>query len=88
MQAVYLQIGQKIAYYRKLRNFSQDELARRVNISKSSLGKIERGKYNNNIPMSVLIAIAESLNIELATLVTFNAEEKKMQWEMKVGNIH
>ena len=56
---MYKQIGNKVAYYRKLRNLTQDELADRVNISVSSLSKLERGKYNNNIPLSMLIMIAE-----------------------------
>ena len=69
---MYKQIGNKVAYYRKLRNLTQDELADRVNISVSSLSKLERGKYNNNIPLSMLIMIAEGLRIDVSMLVTFD----------------
>ena len=44
---MYKQIGNKVAYYRKLRNLTQDQLADRVSISVSSISKLERGKYNN-----------------------------------------
>ena len=75
---MYKQIGNKVAYYRKLRNLTQDELADRVNISVSSLSKLERGKYNNNIPLSMLIMIAEGLRIDVSMLVTFDEREKLM----------
>ena len=81
---IYKQIGNKVAYYRKLRDLTQEELARRIHVSISALSKVERGGYNNNIPLSLLILIAEELHIELSTLVTFNKDEKIMQQENKV----
>ena len=78
---MYKQIGNKVAYYRKLRNLTQDELADRVNISVSSLSKLERGKYNNNIPLSMLIMIAEGLRIDVSMLVTFDEREKFLEFD-------
>ena len=78
---MYKQIGNKVAYYRKLRNLTQDELADRVNISVSSLSKLERGKYNNNIPLSMLIMIAEGLRIDVSILVTFDEREKLLEFD-------
>ena len=78
---MYKQIGNKVAYYRKLRNLTQDELADRVNISVSSLSKLERGKYNNNIPLSMLIMIAEGLRIDVSMLVTFDDREKLLEFD-------
>ena len=78
---MYKQIGNKVAYYRKLRNLTQDELADRVNISVSSLSKLERGKYNNNIPLSMLIMIAEGLRIDVSLLVTFDEREKLLEFD-------
>ena len=65
----YKQIGIKIAYYRKLRNLTQVELASISNISKSVLSKIECGCYNQSISLSILMAIADGLKIELSTLL-------------------
>ena len=75
------QIGAKIAYYRTLRDMSQTELARKANISTSSLSKIERGKYNDNISVSLLMDIADGLQIDLTLLVTFSELEKNMWWK-------
>ena len=78
---MYKQIGNKVAYYRKLRNLTQDELADRVNISVNSISKLERGKYNNNIPLSMLIMIAEGLRIDVSMLVTFDEREKLLEFD-------
>ena len=78
---MYKQIGNKVAYYRKLRNLTQDELADRVNISVSSISKLERRKYNNNIPLSMLIMIAEGLRIDVSMLVTFDEREKLLEFD-------
>ena len=78
---MYKQIGNKVAYYRKLRNLTQDELADRVNISVSSISKLERGKYNNNIPLSMLIMVAEGLRIDVSMLVSFDEREKFLEFD-------
>lgn len=79
-QILFKQVGAKIAYYRTLRDMSQEELAKRAHITQSTLSRIERGKYNNNISISLLIDIANSLQIDMALLVTFNDAEKQMWW--------
>ena len=71
---IFRQIGAKIAYSRTLRQMTQAELAKRANISKGSIGRIERGKYNKDVPISTLLDIAESLSIDLSSLVTFSEE--------------
>ena len=78
---MYKQIGNKVAYYRKIRNLTQDELADRVNISVSSISKLDRGKYNNNIPLSMLIMIAEGLRIDVSMLVTFDERENFLEFD-------
>ncbi len=75
----YKQIGRKIAYYRRLRDLTQEQLARRVNISVSTLGKIECGKYNKSLSLSMLMNIAEGLNIKLVCLVDIDSEEAELQ---------
>ena len=76
----YKQIGRKIAYYRRLRDLTQEQLARRVNISVSTLGKIECGKYNKNLSLSMLMTIAEGLNIDLVMLVDIDPRETELQY--------
>ena len=77
---LFKQIGAKIAYYRTLRNMTQKDLAKRANISRSSLSRIECGKYNDNVSVSLLFDIAEGLRIDTALLMTFNETEKQMWW--------
>ena len=79
---IFRQIGAKIAYYRTLRQMTQAELAKWANLSKGSIGRIERGRYNKGVPISTLLDIAEALRIDLSSLVTFSEEEKKVWWEI------
>gem|GEM_PF-1222499 len=75
----YKQIGRKIAYYRRLRNLTQEALAKKINISTSYLSKIECGNYPKSVSLSVLMSIAEGLDIELYLLVKF--DEKDLGWK-------
>lgn len=75
---IYKQIGAKIAYYRTIQQMTQDELAERIHMSRSSIGRIERGKYSSGVPISTLLDIAEGLGTDLSALVTFSEEEEKI----------
>ncbi len=77
----YKQIGRKIAYFRSLRNMTQAELAEKINISISSLGKIERGVYNNNVSLTILMSIANGLDIDLVMLLSFDEKEAALETE-------
>ena len=44
-----IEIGQRITKLRKLKGLSQDDLAKRINLSRSSLAQIELGNRNVNI---------------------------------------
>ena len=72
------QIGAKVAYYRTLRRMTQAELADKVHMSLSSIGRIERGTYNNGAPISTLIDVADGLGVDLVSLVTFSEAEEKI----------
>lgn len=75
---IFKQIGAKIAYYSTLSGLHQVDLANKIGVSKSVLSRIERGKYNDNISVSLLLDIADGLQIDMAMLVTFNEQEKQM----------
>ena len=76
--AILRQIGAKVAYYRTLRRMTQAELADKVHMSLSSIGRIERGTYNNGAPISTLIDVADGLGVDLVSLVTFSEAEEKI----------
>lgn len=84
---LYKQIGAKIAYYRKMRDLTQEALAQKIHISRSSIGRIERGKYNHNISLSLLMDIADGLGIELSMLVRFDEQENKIWWSLSENTI-
>lgn len=81
-EIIFRQVGAKVAYFRKLRGLTQAELGVRIHLSRSSVARIEQGKYNHNVPLSTLIDIAIGLSINISDLVTFTEEEKNM-WEEK-----
>jgi len=78
----YRQIGAKIAYYRTLYGMEQSQLAEKIHISQSTLSRIERGKYGENISIAMLLDIAEGLEIDPSLLTTFTGLEKEM-WRYK-----
>lgn len=75
---LYRQIGAKIAYYRTLERMSQEDLARKIAISKSTLSKIERGKYNSGLSIATLLNIADGLKVELYSLLLCTQEELRV----------
>ena len=79
----YRQIGAKIAYYRTLYGLEQSQLAEKIHISQSTLSRIERGKYGENISLAMLLDIAKGLEIDPSLLTTFTGLEKEM-WSYKV----
>ena len=79
---LFKQIGAKINYYRNLMGIKQDDLARRVHISRSALSRIENGHYDSAISIDLLIDLAEVMNIDFRLLIDFNEVEEKM-WLME-----
>ena len=59
--------GRRVRAFRKLKRIPQAELARRLNLSTSFLGRIERGEKTPDIEM--LKKIAEQLEINIQELI-------------------
>jgi transcriptional regulator with XRE-family HTH domain len=74
---VFKQIGTKVLYFRRLNGLTQDRLAELANISPSALGRIERGTYNHNVSVAILIDIADALDIDFSVLLDFRDDEKE-----------
>ena len=56
---IFRQIGAKIAYYRTLRQMTQAELAKRANLSKGSIGRID---YSTSLKVFALIWLLSLLS--------------------------
>ena len=59
----YLQMGLKIAYYRKLRGLTQEQLAEKLDLSPAFIGHIEAPNIQKAISMDTLFDIADALEI-------------------------
>lgn len=68
----YLQIGLKVAYYRKLRGFTQEQLAEKIGKSAAFIGHIEAPNVNKGISLDTLFDIASALDVPECKLLTFD----------------
>ena len=68
----YKMIGLKIAYYRKLRGYTQGQLAGKIGISTTYLGQIERGNNGKSFSLETLLLIANGLDVEVDLLLSSN----------------
>jgi len=59
---LYEESGKRIKKYRKLRNLTQDQLASKINLSRTSLANLESGRQQ--ILLHHLYEIAEALNLK------------------------
>lgn len=65
----FIQLGITISTLRKIRGFSQENLAENANISRGLLGKIEAPNMAHNFSVEVLFDIADALDVDPADLV-------------------
>ncbi len=65
----YKNIGLKIAYYRKMKGYTQANLAERIGMSTAYLGQIERGNRGNSFSLETLYQIADALEIDVNLLL-------------------
>lgn len=66
----YKMIGLKIAYYRKMRGYTQGQLAGKVGISTIYLGQIERGNNGKSYSLETLLSIAVGLDRDVNLLLS------------------
>lgn len=81
---VMRQIGAKLSYWRTLRQMTQAQLSKKSGVSRTVISRIERGVYSEGINLSILMNLAESLQIDFTVLITFDKLERKM-WDDKLS---
>jgi len=67
----YRQLGLNISYYRRIKGFSQQELADLVHISRGHLSHIEAPNMVSSFSIATLFDIAKALEIEPKLLFDF-----------------
>lgn len=68
----YRQIGLKIAYYRKLRGLTQEELAEQVGLTPAFIGHLEAPNIIKALSLDTLFDIAEALEISPHKFLMFD----------------
>lgn len=69
-----IKIGLNVAYYRKLKNLSQIELAERADISRTTIGCIEAPDKYYGMALNTIHRIAKVLDIPVRKLFDFRDE--------------
>ena len=70
------QIGLNISYYRKYRQFTQIQLAEKVNVSSCYISQIERGLVKKSVSLPVLLSIAQALDVDIGKLFEIKTLQK------------
>jgi len=71
----YRDLGFAIAYYRKRKNLTQEQVAERVGISRQHMGAIEAPNMIRALSLEVVFNIATVLEIEPYKLFKFNPDK-------------
>lgn len=67
----YRQIGLKIAYYRKLRGFTQEELAEQVGLTPAFIGHLEAPNIIKALSLDALFDISDALEVSPSKFLIF-----------------
>ncbi len=67
----YKMIGLNIAFYRRLKNYTQDMLAEKVDIDQTHLSKIERAAVG--VSLDLLFKISDVLEVEIYKFFVFKS---------------
>lgn len=67
----YRQIGLKIAYYRKLRGLTQEELAEQIGLTPAFIGHLEAPNISKALSLDTLFDITVALDISPHRFLTF-----------------
>lgn len=68
----YRQIGLKIAYYRKLRGLTQEELAEKIDLTPAYIGHVEAPNVEKAVSLDTLFSIARVLEVPAKRFLTFD----------------
>ncbi len=68
----YMQLGLKIAYYRKLRGLTQEQLAEKIERTAAFIGHVEAPNVKKTVSLDTLFDIAHALNVPVYKFLMFD----------------
>lgn len=68
----FTQLGLKIAYYRKLKGYTQEDLAEMIDRSAAFIGHVEAPKVKKSVSLKTLFAIARALEEPVYKFLKFD----------------
>lgn len=68
----YLQLGLKIAYYRKLKGLTQEALAEKVDRSAAFIGHVEAPNISKSVSLDTLFSISAALDVPVYKFFLFD----------------
>lgn len=71
-ESEYLQLGLKIAYYRKLRGLTQEQLAEKIKRTSAFVGHIEAPNIIKAVSLDTLFDISRVLNVPVFKFFLFD----------------
>ena len=71
-ESEYLQLGLKIAYYRKLRGYTQEQLAEKIDRTPAFIGHVEAPNISKAVFLDTLFDIAKVLNVPVYKFFLFD----------------
>ena len=75
----YIQIGLKIAYYRKLNGLTQEQLAEKIGISSGYLSQVETPSFVQPVSLKTLFAIADLFHVPPKRFLEFDEPEESLE---------
>ena len=73
-QDKYRELGLKIAYYRKLRGLTQEQLAETIGMSAVFISHVEAPNIDRTVSLGTLFSIAEALDIPVYKFFLFDKD--------------
>ena len=73
-ESEYLQLGLKIAYYRKLRGLTQEQLAEKIERTPAFIGHVEAPNISKAVSLDTRFDIANALEVPVYKFLVFEKD--------------